>query len=168
MVGATNVTPAEGCGGSDNYDLIVQITGNNYVGDALQIAPPELDSSSLMSSSPAFGLLQCDESNPTDGLDPLLCGSPSTPTPSADCVSAFPTSAVSGTITLPSSCVALGATFYFDETATSTDNLEAITAEDVSITPVPPTSAPESSSLSLLGIGLVSLALLSRRRWLQA
>jgi hypothetical protein len=162
-LGATNVTPAGGCGGSDNYDLIVQITGSDYVGDALQIAPPEL-SSSFSSSSPAFGLLQCDDSNPTDGLDPLLCGTPSTPTPSADCASKFPASAVGGTITLPGSCVVVGATFYFDETAASTADLETITGDSVGITPVPPTSAPESSSLSLLGIGLASLAVLSRRR----
>jgi hypothetical protein len=170
-VGTTDITPADGCESEDNtsdsghnYDLIVQITGSTYVGDALQLTLPELASSSLSGSSPIFGLLQCEESFPTAGLNPLLCGTPSTPTPSADCGSEFPTSAVSGIITLPGSCVVVGATFYFDETATSDSDLEKMTGAPVGITPVVPTSAPESSSLSLLGIGLASLALLSRRR----
>jgi hypothetical protein len=159
-VGTTGFTPAGGCVGGDGYDLILQITDSTYANDSLQINIPNLTTTPLLSGTPAFGLLSCDTGDP-DGLDPTLCPSASVPSPTASCNSAFPTSAVGAmnTITLPSSCVVVGATFYFDEEAS---NIVNATTNALAVTPAVVT--PEPSSLALFGLVLIPLLLFSKRR----
>jgi hypothetical protein len=156
----TSDNPATGCIGG-TFDLVLQITDTTYVGDSLQITLPDLTASEDAGTT-SFGLLQCGTSFPDAGLNPILCGASGallTPAPSSDCVSEFPTAPVGNTIKLPGACVAVGATFYFDETSSDTPDA---TASAVGVTPL--TTTPEPSSLALLGIGLISVALLSRRR----
>jgi hypothetical protein len=158
----TSDNPATGCIGG-TFDLVLQITDTTYVGDSLQITLPDLTASEDAGTT-SFGLLQCGTSFPDAGLNPILCGASGallTPAPSSDCVTDFPSAPVGNTITLPGSCVAVGATFYFDEASSDTPDA---TASAVGVTPGAITTAPEPSSLVLLGIGLIPVALLSRRR----
>lgn len=106
---------------------------------------------SFQSGTTNFGVLNCD-SNGTAGSN---LGTVCTPTtnPLCDLTNVTP---VGGTITIPGACIAGNETFYFDE-ASSTGSFAPVA-------PVSSVTAPEPSSVALLGIGLISLAFIRRRQ----
>jgi len=132
-------------GGAGCYSLLLTINPSVTFtpGSTLSITIP-----GFIDPTDQFGLVTC-PSGPTQGF-------------AGFCTSAVPagcdtaTSSVSGgTVNIPTACLAGGVTFYFDETANN-----SVTSAFVA---GPVTSAPEPNSLMLLGIGLASLALFSKR-----
>lgn len=138
-----------------DFDLLLQISPtSSSLGQQIQItinlaSPPFLTSST---STDSFGILNCDSGGTAGNL-----GTVCTPTGNPSCD--LSTATVSGnTITLPGACVAANETFFFDESTP----LGAFAAASAVTT----TAAPEPSPLALLGVSLIPLALLSRRRLL--
>lgn len=132
-------------GAAPCYDLLLTINpGTTFTpGSTLSITIP-----GFIDPTDQFGLVTC-PSGPAQGFAGF-CAS-SVP---AGCDTA--TSSVSGgTVNIPTACLAGGVTFYFDETSNN-----SVTSAFVA---GPPTSAPEPNSLLLLGFGLASLALFSKR-----
>ncbi len=164
----TGASVSGGCnnGGtvSGEDDLLLQITST--VSGTVEISIPDLATSSFSTGTPLFGLVTCDQGNSSGQLGsvctPTMAGtSPGTFVPTvADnaCASDLSTAAtsVSGsttTITLPTSCTGLTyATLYFDQTYPGFASVSATA------------TAPEPSSFAMLGIGLIPLMFLSRRR----
>jgi hypothetical protein len=143
----SGTTVASACGGTDEYDLLLQITSTVDLGSAITIDIPGLSSTSFNLSSFSFGLITCDK-----GTSSLQLGKVCTPTPvAAGCSSDIASVTPAGTdITLPASCITLDTTFYFDETSPS-------------FVPGSTAPTPEPGSLSLLAMGLIPLGFYLRR-----
>lgn len=131
------------------YDLLVTINpGTTFTpGSTLTITL-----ANFTNPTDQFGLVMCGGGGDQDFGS--LCVS-SVPSACRDALNAAPSS-ITGTVSIPTDCLVEGFTFYFDET--SPDN--AVTS---SFVPGVVTSTPEPNSFVLLGFGLASLALFSKR-----
>jgi len=136
-------------GSAPCYDLFVTIDSGTMFnpGSTLSILL-----SGFTDSGDQFGLFTCDS-----GLQGF--GGICTPTSNAavaGCESALAAmGSFSGKANIPSACLAAGMTFFFDETSNNA----------VSATYTPGTvSTPEPNSFLLLGAGMVSLFILSKRQ----
>lgn len=144
-------------------DLLLQIT--SVVKGSVQISIPDLAGSTFDTGTALFGLVTCDLGTSSSQL-----GSVCTPTPTSGaltpaemaCATALGSAPMSmngsiTTITLPASCTSLShVTFYFDQNLVTPNEFATLSG--------PGTATPEPSSLTLLGISLISLAFLSKRR----
>jgi hypothetical protein len=150
-----NVGTAEDSGGSSLtgaapcYDLFITINSGTTFnpGSTLSISLAD-----FADSGDQFGLFTCGSG--LQGFDGVC--TPTTNTAVSGCQAALAAlgSLVGSTVNIPPACLAAGISFYFDETA---NNL-------VSASYVPGTvAAPEPNSFVLLGVGLASLLLLSKR-----
>jgi hypothetical protein len=150
-IGVEYLVPLTPIDPSDN-DLLLQINSTSpYLGDPLQVTLALAGTPFVGTSN--FGLLVCDSSNGGNLIGAGVC-----PTSTSNSGCDLSGATISGSsITLPGSCNVAGATFYFDEAPSSSP--EGVFAS------VSPTTAavPEPSSLALLLVSLVPLALLSRR-----
>jgi hypothetical protein len=168
QIAATSSTAAAGIGteylvpltpiSPDDFDLLLQISPtSSFLNNPIQItigltSPPFFTSST---STDSFGILNCN--NDGSGTAGSNLGMVCTPTGNSTCDLSGAT--VNGnTITLPGACVTANETFFFDESTPG--------GAFASVTTVAATTTPEPSSLALIGISLVTLALLSRRRLL--
>lgn len=135
-------------GAAPCFDLLVTINpGTTFTpGSTLSITIP-----GFSDPNDQFGLLACDSAS-LQGFTGFC-----TSAVPAGCAAAIAAqSPGSGaTVNIPTACLAAGATFYFDETSNN-----SVTSAFVG---GPVTSAPEPNSFLLLGIGLASLAVFSKR-----
>ena len=137
LVPLTPINPSD-------VDLVLQISPTSSdLGDSLQVTL-DLSSTSFVTGTDAFGILNCPGFN---------LGATCTPTTNPTCDLTGVTD-VAGTITLPGSCDVANETLYFDLASTA----------GISVSPVTPTATPEPGSLALLGIAVIPVMLLSRRR----
>jgi hypothetical protein len=158
LVPFPNLTPQPG-------DVLLQISSTSSdLGDPINVTL-DLSSVSFVTiangftvDTPNFGMIDCAGVGSLSNLHPI-CGS-STNDGSCDLSGA---KVVGDTITLPGTCIVGGATFYFDEADGDDANGNFVgTFADVS----PATSAvmPEPGSLALLGMGLLPVVFLAKRR----
>lgn len=107
--------------------------------------------SGFTDSGDQFGLFTCDSG--LQGFDGLC--TPTSNTAVTGCNSALATlGTITGQVNIPSACLGAGMTFFFDETANN--------SVSASYTPGV-VAAPEPNSFLLLGVGLASLFLFSKR-----
>jgi PEP-CTERM motif len=133
-----------------DFDVLLQISSTSpFLGDPLQVTL-DLSGTPFVIGTTAFGLINC-----TTSVGNLTTPCGSSTSNGTGCNLSGVTD-VGGTITIPGSCDVAGMVFYFDEAST--------TGVFADVSPLTPSVAPEPSSLALIGISLISLALFSRRR----
>jgi hypothetical protein len=141
------------CSPSDT-DFLLQIIATNSapIVVTLDLSPTSFNPDGDSPPDSPFGLLDCAEIfslDPTGNLAPVC----QTGNDGSTC-NLSGVADVGGSITLPGSCDVAGNTFYFD-----------LASKSSSISVVAGTApTPEPSSLALLGIALIPLAIYSRRR----
>jgi hypothetical protein len=149
-IGTQSLVPLRPVSEQDG-DLLLQISPTSPdLGDPLKVTLV-LSPTELIPGTGTFGILEC------PGLN---LGTVCTPGTNPVC-DLSGVSEVSGTITLPGACDVANETFYFDEPAATGQN--PFTGAFAQVSPVTPT-VPEPGSLALAGVGLLSLAFLSKRR----
>jgi hypothetical protein len=157
-------------GAAVGYDLLLAITSDALDGDSFAVTLPSFLASSTdgVGGGFSFGVLECslNSDGSVAGNSPIMVGgttfctatqffnstsSSLVDTPLAGIAATCETDLqglANGTdsITIPGACITKGMTFYFDETSPNT------------------TVAPEPETLMLLGMGLLALMVVSKRR----
>jgi hypothetical protein len=150
-IGTQSLVPLTPISDQDG-DLLLQISPTSPdLGDPLEVTVT-LSPTEFIAGTGTFGILEC-----PGGTN---LGSVCTPASNPACdLSAV--SYVGGSLTLPAACDVANETFYFDEPMSTQGPFTGAFAQ---VTPVTSSTMPEPSSLGLLGIGLISMMFLSRRR----
>jgi hypothetical protein len=134
-----------------DFDVVLRISSSSpFLGDPIEVTL-DLSTMPFVMGTSTFGLIDCTTSV---GNLTTPCG---TSTSNGTGCNLSGVTDIGGTITLPGACDVAGMVFYFDEAST-------MGVFAASVTPVTAPTAPEPTSLVLLGISLIPLAFLSKRR----